>query len=355
MKRDLAKLLLAYLALFTFGFACFQGILDPIKLLGFGQTRQIFLVSETWVDDDYNESTQGWGFSHFRKIQDGINSVTSGGVVHVASGSYYENAVVNRTVLLVGEDESRTIIDGNYTRDFALAVTANYVSINGFTIQNCIYLGRETGGLDISSWYNSISNIDFIQNWIDITIFGKHNRISSSTMNASFWNIKVFADNNSFLENHLSNSYTALSLNAASGNSIENNTIVDEYIGISLYEGTQNKIAANFAFNCSQNALRLESYSTNNTVTQNTFSDCSQGINEDVTSGANKFYHNRFINNMLQASIDGSENKWDNDYTSGGNYWSDYNGTDLNQDGIGDTPYVITVNNIDRYPLKFPR
>ena len=34
-----------------------------------------------------------------------------------------------------------------------------------------------------------------------------------------------------------------------------------------------------------------------------------------------------------------------------GNYWSDYNGTDSNGDGIGDTPYVIDVLNQDRYPL----
>jgi len=56
-------------------------------------------------------------------------------------------------------------------------------------------------------------------------------------------------------------------------------------------------------------------------------------------------------------------NIWDDGYPSGGNYWSDYNGTDLfsgsyqnetGSDGIGDTPYVIDENNQDNYPLIAP-
>jgi len=318
------------------------------------------LANQVWVDDDSNESTPGWGVTHFQTIQDGINGVTDGGIVHAASGNYYENVVVNRTVFLVGEDKSRTIIDGNYTLDSLLSIIANNVSIEGFMIQNCIYLGREKGGLDINSWYNNISNVCFTQNWIDLTVFGRYNRISSCIMNASFWNIKILANNNSILENRFNNSYSALSLTAAHGNSIENNTITDEYIGISLYESTQNEIAANFAFNCSQKNLALESHSTNNIVTLNTFSSSYQGAIEDANSGNNTFYHNSFINNTLQVSLAGGQNRWDSGYPAGGNYWSDYNGTDLysgphqNQrgsDGIGDTPYNCSENNQDRYPL----
>jgi len=44
-------------------------------------------------------------------------------------------------------------------------------------------------------------------------------------------------------------------------------------------------------------------------------------------------------------------NTWDHGYPSGGNYWSNYNGTDSDGDGIGDTPYIIDENNQDRYPL----
>jgi hypothetical protein len=90
-------------------------------------------------------------------------------------------------------------------------------------------------------------------------------------------------------------------------------------------------------------------------------------------------YHNSFVGNGVQAFVEyinPSEptNIWDNGYPSGGNYWSDYKGTDLysgpyqnetGSDGIGDTPYVIVsldtmtyltsnITDIDHFPLMGP-
>jgi parallel beta-helix repeat protein len=78
-------------------------------------------------------------------------------------------------------------------------------------------------------------------------------------------------------------------------------------------------------------------------------------------------YHNNFIDNTKQVEDVCWTNPWlpssatilDDDYPSGGNYWSDYedrypNATELDDSGIGDTPYVIDINNQDRYPLMEP-
>lgn len=74
----------------------------------------------------------------------------------------------------------------------------------------------------------------------------------------------------------------------------------------------------------------------------------------------NRFIHNSVVNNKYQV-ICFSPNIWDDGYPSGGNYWSDYNGTDhysgpyqniTGRDEIGDTPYIIDTKNIDNYPLK---
>ena len=85
------------------------------------------------------------------------------------------------------------------------------------------------------------------------------------------------------------------------------------------------------------------------------------GIYLDVSSN-NTIYHNNFINNTKQVSdfyyviLFGfpSLNLWDNDYPSGGNYWSDYAGQDADGDGIGDMPYFIYGKNQDNYPLMKP-
>jgi parallel beta-helix repeat protein len=113
-----------------------------------------------------------------------------------------------------------------------------------------------------------------------------------------------------------------------------------------------------------------------NTVTENN----GWGIRLNNTAGGNIVYHNNFINNHvaegLQVSIPaimvfdlyappeigptmapGNANVWDNGEE--GNYWSDYsvryaNASEVGSSGVGDSPFYINENNIDRYPLLSP-
>ncbi|HEX69427.1 MAG TPA: hypothetical protein ENG10_03945 [Candidatus Bathyarchaeota archaeon] len=116
---------------------------------------------------------------------------------------------------------------------------------------------------------------------------------------------------------------------------VQNTQIKHFYYGISLYS------------------------SSNNSIIGNNIANNEYGIALGYSS--NSIYHNNFIGNAEQVYLEGSYgNVWDDGYPSGGNYWSDYEGTDLfsgsyqnvtDGDGIGDTSYIIDEDNVDRYPL----
>jgi parallel beta-helix repeat protein len=132
--------------------------------------------------------------------------------------------------------------------------------------------------------------------------------------------------------------------------------------GLSL-AGVSNVTIENTSVTGFQFGIRLSS-SNNNTVSGNNVTANGVGICIDNSSN-NIVYHNNFIGNNASALIDSTSfgNAWNATYPFGGNYWSDYDGSDVysgpyqnvtGSDGIGDTPYVIDTNNTDNYPLMGP-
>jgi parallel beta-helix repeat protein len=103
-------------------------------------------------------------------------------------------------------------------------------------------------------------------------------------------------------------------------------------------------------------------YTNSSIVTENSMENNLCGI-KLYNSFNNPFYLNTFLNNTNQVWVwSGGPliNTWDMGYPMGGNYWSDYRGTDVcsgpfqnvtGSDGIGDVSYVIDANNTDHYPL----
>jgi len=101
-------------------------------------------------------------------------------------------------------------------------------------------------------------------------------------------------------------------------------------------------------------------------VTENLFAN-NTGLGVVVyDSEGTKTFHNAFADNYVSygsQAYDSSPNPnaWDDGYPSGGNFWSNYHGADQcggpgqdicsGPDGIGDTPYPISIIGEDRYPL----
>jgi parallel beta-helix repeat protein len=122
--------------------------------------------------------------------------------------------------------------------------------------------------------------------------------------------------------------------------------------------------------NLSQNDLSNNRYGVrvlnaeNNTISDNKIlKNLEYGVDLYNSTGS-RLYGNSFINNTIQnAKILNASSVWDQGYPDGGNYWSDYVGSDSHwgpkqdqpgSDDIGDTPYVIDSENRDNYPLMTP-
>jgi parallel beta-helix repeat protein len=134
------------------------------------------------------------------------------------------------------------------------------------------------------------------------------------------------------------------------GYTLKGTPTVPTVTGIDL-TGRSNVTITNMKIESFLTGIRLE-YSSNNKIIRNNMMNNDYGIWLNYSS-SNNIYHNNFVDNTEQVHSLSSTNIWDDDYPSGGNFWSDYAGVDADSDGIGDTPYIIDASNQDRYPLLF--
>ena len=144
---------------------------------------------------------------------------------------------------------------------------------------------------------------------------------------------------------------------SVNGITIENLDV--ENFSIGMYIWTQNNTVTGNTV--SHNIVGLLISGSNATISRNYISDNLRGVfmgfNTGVTPNDILVFQNDFEKNQIQLSgcqcktynMSEPPHNWDNGKQ--GNYWSDYNGTDSNHDGIGDTPYIIDVLDRDRFPL----
>jgi parallel beta-helix repeat protein len=161
-----------------------------------------------------------------------------------------------------------------------------------------------------------------------------------------------------------------LDFNISANNVIEKCTIKNNWQGLRLCQSTNNTVSMCKFTNKNKNIV-IDT-AGNNLIETCEISEGTKGIYIIKSADGNHIYHNNFIEN-IQNAFDECNNSWDNDYPSGGNYWSDFdepsegaydNYSGLNQttsggDGIVDgeslNPYAISGgNNQDRYPLINP-
>jgi parallel beta-helix repeat protein len=141
--------------------------------------------------------------------------------------------------------------------------------------------------------------------------------------------------------------WAGVTLNFASLNRVSNCTFSDNTDGIHCYFSSTNQFLGN-TFDRNDTAVWLDA-SNDNELIDNYVSESYMGIYLNLGSGGNHIVGNAFVDNLHHAHTD-DPNAWDDGVA--GNYWEGYKAIDANEDGIWDSPYMITSDvDQDNFPL----
>ena len=327
-----------------------------------------------------------------------IAAANPGDTVRVYAGTYYENITIDKSISLIGNGSTNTIINGSGI-DSVVTIASDWVNITGFAVTDSgSKIAQEDAGIKLKSlkkckimnnkvsfnnigidlWKcseNTISNNLVTLNDRQGVFFGggpwcSRNTIANNTISSNGFggfvlsyglnnliiNNTVTPDNyagnyisnsrnNIIIDNTFSHTGEGLRFYNCRNNTIINNTFSENGVGLEFLSSTQHTTINN---NCSSNSgsgIYLDG-SSSNTFNNNIVSLNVYGF-KLYMSNNNDIYHNNIINNTNQLNQN-RVNNWDNG-NGEGNYWSDYPGIDIDGDGIGDTN--LSHNNADYYPF----
>jgi len=318
------------------------------KILTFGILLLFLLMTVSSANETYLENKSinpmsfgnilyvgGNGTGNYSSIQDAVNDAIDGDTVFVYDNSspYYENLIVNKSINLIGENKNTTVVDGSGSGD-VVSVSADFVNINWFTIQNSGNDGHDSG-VEIHSNYCNISDNFLENNRVGIFLLNSNNIIIS---NSNFYNndyvaLYIEQSNNNIITNNvifscgLIPSPTDIYLDSSSNNIISKNKISiylddDEPSGasVNIFGGSNNTISGNYL--CSGCSLWLTNTShtiaSGNTMVFSVFG-VVHWINHNISIIHNNFFknHSEVLDRYVCClDFDLSDDLWD------GNYWN---------------------------------
>ncbi|MCX6665867.1 MAG: right-handed parallel beta-helix repeat-containing protein [Euryarchaeota archaeon] len=266
------------------------------------------------------------GNGDYTTITEAVQHAEPTDIIQIQPGIYAEHTInINKKISLIGTNTETCIVDCSGNPGFNLE--SSYVDIThlqiinskeqailiqsestGCTISNCDIYPSQDNGIDMLSSYNTITNCTFYGDTMGrqaIKIQGSNNKVDRCTLQ------------------HFSNGIMIIA--SANDNTIINCNILNN-----------------------ENGVDIRMNSNNNIIINNNIYSNFQGIKIWQNSNNNVIYLNNIFKNDNDA-IDENINRWDNGER--GNYWNDYTGPDNDDNGIGDTPYDISTQNQDHFPI----
>lgn len=328
-------------------------------------------------------------------ISAGIQLSGAGDTIEIQPGTYDENVLLDRSVQLVGIGEP--VIHG-LGKASVVTITADGCVLRGFVIEHSgAMLVDEDAGVLLKSSNNRIED-----NHLRDVLFGiyllqsNHNQIVGNTVygrslhdigdrgsGIHIWN----SGYNTLDGNTIVEARDGMYLQNANHSVIRNNRIHDLRYGLHYMYSDDSEFEGNIFYNNVAGAaimyskrvrFRHNAFLHNRgfasygvlfqsdddcTAEENIIADNAVGIfmegvqrtafRRNTISGndlafrvfssstENLFEQNNIVENLSPLEVIGShtDNHWNG--ATAGNYWSDYDGFDLDGNGIGDTPYKI--------------
>lgn len=366
-------------------------IADAIKV------KSIEAPSEVWVDDDWAGSSNGdivgdgkvFGYNAFATIQEGIDAV-QGSTVYIAPGIYNEGPqiVIDKDVSLVGAGMFDTILrptadtgsSGDSRGWFLVEDDVEFdlsdltMDGTGFKIYQAIrHRGKGTisnvaftnikfnesgpnyagfgvvaygnGPVDVhSSQFSGIGRVGvlYFGSGVNGSIFDGSTYVGKGSGDWLDYGVEVGAGAQVTISNSMiSNNKGVASVDGSTSAGI----LVTTYFGT----GTQANIVGNKISDSTAGvAIGYDSSDSSDvTLAGNDINNNEIGVEVSSPATTISAYQNSFSNSV--NVVDPGARNWDNGII--GNTWSDYTGVDLDNDRIGETPYIIDEDSQDRYPI----
>ncbi|WP_445475229.1 NosD domain-containing protein [Methanococcoides methylutens] len=296
------------------------------------------------------------------KVTDAASSGNAGIYLNnVEDCTVTENSLSDNYYGIWLDYSSNNIVSNNTVNSNNYGIRLYRSNNNNMLIDNTANFNNNYGiWLDRSS-NNILSNNTL--NWNDAygiyQYDSKNNIMSNNTLDSNSYGIYLTSSSHNELNNNTAewNDFTGIYLSSSDNNELNNNNANSNTNGIYLSSSDNNELNNNTADWNDMYGINLY-ISSNNELINNTAYSNDYGIRLYASSNYNLIYNN-YLDNTNNVQDSGT-NTWSstemltyiyngNNYVNyTGNYYSDYEGADNNDDGIGDTPYGD-----DNYPLLF--
>ncbi len=238
----------------------------------------VYSAKGAWNDTN-GDTVHNANESFWENIQDTIDNTNAGSTIVVHDGTYTESVNVSKQLTIQSEsDSASTIVNASVSTTNVFNVTADYVNISGFTVQNATALGMI--GIHLNN--------------------AEHCNISGNIVTNNFFGIFLNSSSNNTLTSNTadSNSDSGIFLLNSSNNTLTSNTAdSNTNLGIFLNSSSNNALTSNTANSNSNIGIFLNSSSNNNTLTSNT---ASSNTNFDFYSDENS--HNNTVEDLMISS-----------------------------------------------------